>query len=335
MSWKALLFVLVLLAAIGGSVGFFYPFNKQPEELKFPGVIEIQEVRLGSKISGRVAEVRVREGDIVNPGQLLVRFDAPELEAQLKQLEGRLASAEAELTKAKNGPRREEIQQAKSDLASNEADLKLANEEFERSDRLFRLGSESRSDYDTARATRSRFQGRVALSKAKLDLLLAGTRQEDIDIAQANVVEIRGRVQEIKANLAETRVLAPERALVEVVAVRKGDLVPANQPVIRVLRAEDLWVRVYVPETQLGKIRLEQHASVTMDAYPDKRFAGTVFQIASESEFTPRNVQSVEERRYQVFGVKVRIDDPQGVFKSGMAAEVMFDTPPAPEKTGK
>jgi multidrug resistance efflux pump len=302
----------------------YYPFKKPAEELKYPGVVEIQEVRLGSKIGGRVAEVLVMEGDIVKPGQLLVHFEAPELEAQLKQQEGKLASAEADLLKAKNGPRPEEIRQARSDLASTEADLKLANEEYERSDRLFRQGTEARSDYDTARANLSRAKGRVAANKARLDLLLAGTRQEDIDIAQANVVEARGKLQEIKANLTEARVVAPERALVEVVAVRKGDLVPANQPVIRVLRTDDLWVRVYVPETQLGKIHLGQEAAITMDVSPERRFTGVVFQISSESEFTPRNVQSVEERRYQVFGVKVRVADPQGVFKSGMAAEVTF-----------
>jgi multidrug resistance efflux pump len=116
--------------------------------------------------------------------------------------------------------------------------------------------------------------------------------------------------------------------VVEVLAVRKGDLVPPNQPVLRVLRAEDLWVRVYVPETELGKVTLNQAAEVTIDAYPDRRFDGTVMQIASESEFTPRNVQSADERRHQVFGLKVRVADPRGVFKSGMAAEVTLPLAP-------
>ncbi len=325
MSWKAILFGLILIAGAVASLGFFLPSKKNADELKLPGVVEIQEVRLGSKIAGRVAEVLVREGDVVRPGQLLVRFEAPELEAQLKQQEGRLAATEAELEKAKNGPRDEEIRQARSDLESTEADLKLANEDFARSERLLRQGSEARADYDMARAARSRGQGRVAANRARLDLLLAGTRPEEIALARANVVEARGRLQEIKANLTETRVVAPESALVEVVSVRKGDLVPANQPVIRVLRADDLWVRVYVPEIQLGKIQLEQQVSVSIDAYPGRLFTGSVFQISSESEFTPRNVQSIEERRYQVFGVKVRLKDTEGVFKSGMAAEVTLN----------
>ena len=97
-----------------------------------------------------------------------------------------------------------------------------------------------------------------------------------------------------------------------------------NQPVVRVLRAADLWVKAYVPETQLGKVRLNQQVDVTIDSYPGKKFQGTVIQIASSSEFTPRNVQSADERKHQVFAIKVHVPDPEGVFKSGMAAEVVL-----------
>src|SRR5207248_7381023 len=151
-----------------------------------------------------------------------------------------------------------------------------------------------------------------------------GTRPEEKDESRARLAEARARLAEIEANLAEAVVKAPEPAVVEVLAVRKGDLVPPNQPVVRVLRADDLWVKVYVPETELGRVRLGQTVDVTVDSYPDQRFTGTVVQIAAESEFTPRNVQSADERRHQVFGVKVRVADPEGVFKSGMAAEVFL-----------
>ncbi len=112
--------------------------------------------------------------------------------------------------------------------------------------------------------------------------------------------------------------------MVEVVAVRKGDLVMPNQPVLRSARIDDLWVKVYVPETDLYRFKLGQEADVTIDGLPNEHFAGTIRFIDSESEFTPRNVQSADERRHQVFGIKVRIADPKGRFKSGMAAEVTF-----------
>jgi multidrug resistance efflux pump len=325
MGWKSMLAGAVLLAAVLLTLGFFWPFHARRDQLKLPGVVEIQEVRLGSKIGGRVAEVLVAEGDVVDAGKLLVRFEVPELQAQREQWVARLKSLEAEWEKAKNGWRPEEIQQAKNELDTCEADLQLARQDYSRAERLFREGSTDRATYDAAHAGRERALGRMGAARAKLDMLHAGNRKEDIADAEAKVVEMRGKLRELDANLAEAEVHAPERAVVEVMSVRKGDLVPPNQSIIRVLRADDLWVRVYVPETLLGKVRVGQTAEVTIDAYPGKRFAGKVFKVDSESEFTPRNVQSADERRYQVFGAKIHVADPEGVFKSGMAAEVIFD----------
>lgn len=324
MARRSLLAVVVLVAIVIVAVIYVPSFWRNPEALQLPGVVEIQEVRLGSKIGGRVAEVLVREGDIAEPGQLLVRFAVPELEAQRQQQEGRLAAAEATLLRTKNGSRPEEIRQAQSDLESNEADFKQAEDDFARVEHLFKALTLTRADLDSARANRDRFKGRVASSRAHFEMMQIGSRPEDITLAEANVVEARGKLLEINANLEEAKVIAPERAMVEVVAVRQGDLVTPHTPVVRVLRAADLWVRVYVPETQLGRVRLDQQVTATIDAYPGRRFAGTVFQIANESEYTPRNVQSLEERRYQVFGVKVRVDDHEGIFKAGMAAKIAF-----------
>jgi multidrug resistance efflux pump len=170
---------------------------------------------------------------------------------------------------------------------------------------------------------------------ARLDamsrLAEAGTRDEDKRIAQYQTLELAGKLKEIDANLKEASVIAPERAVVQVLSVRKGDLVAANQPVVRVLRADDLWVKAYVPETDLGAVRLHQEVSVRVDAYPGKTFKGKVMHISSISEFTPRNVQSVDQRRHQVFGIKVQVEDPEGVFKAGMAAEVELEKKAAGE----
>jgi multidrug resistance efflux pump len=374
MRWKAVTIALLLIAAVGAAVGLYWSFGGGGDTLRLPGVVEIQEVRLGSKIGGRVEEVFVAEGDLVKKDQVLVRVAVPELSAQRKQLLARLQEAESALKKAENGPRSEEvdasraardsmqahlkrlragsrseeIRQARSDLESATADSRLAQEDFERAERMYRSASMPRSDYDRARATLDRSQGKYAAVKARLDLLEAGTRLEDIEEAEAElrkaeanlqmllngsryedlaasaaqVAEAEGKLLEVDANLAEAEVKAPEAAVVEVLAVRKGDLITPNQPIIRILRAADLWVKVYVPETELSKVRLNQSVSLTVDGYPGKRFEGTVLQINSASEFTPRNVQSVDERRHQVFGVRIRVADNQGVFKSGMAADV-------------
>ncbi|HZT82773.1 MAG TPA: efflux RND transporter periplasmic adaptor subunit [Gemmataceae bacterium] len=375
MRWKWAAAGGAALAVLAGiAVGAYWLLRPPPGVMKLPGVVEIQEVRLGSRVGGRVAEVKAVEGDLAEAGQPLVVLDVPELKAQAEQLQARLAQAEAELDKARNGarkeekeaawaavesafarwnrleagPRPEEIDQARADLKAAETDLKWAREDFDRAEQVYRRSAGSRADYDAARANLNRSQAKADAARARLelllagsrpediyearaelerafanyDLLLAGTRYEDVELAEARVAEARGKLREVEANLAEAVVRAPERVVVEVLAVRKGDLVMPNQPVVRVLRAEDMWVKVYVPETELGKLRLGQDVEVTVDAYPGRRFQGKVIQIASESEFTPRNVQSLDERRHQMFGVKVRVDDPQGVFKSGMAADV-------------
>ncbi len=383
MYWKRIVISLVLLATVLLAVGFSRPFQTwwhQPAVLRFPGVVEIQEVRLGSKVGGRVGRVAVVEGQVAEADQPLVYFDVPELEAQRVQQEARLQSAQADLDKARNGyraeekeagraaaeaarerlrrlragPRPEEIRQARAELASAQADLKLAQEKWDRARELYRLRSAPQEEYEAARSGRERAQALLnkaksyldlllagtreeeiaeaaalfAQARANYDLLLAGTRKEDIAAAQARVRENEGKLREIDANLREAVVRAPERVLVEVVAVRKGDVIAPNQPILRVLRADDQWVKIYVPETQLGKLRLNQAVEVRLDGYPDRVFQGEIMFIASESEFTPRNVQSADERRHQVFGVKVRVADPGGIFKSGMAAEV---TAPLPE----
>jgi multidrug resistance efflux pump len=371
---------VALLGAVALALGFFRPFRQQARALQLPGVVEIQEVRLGSKIGGRVDRVEISEGAFAEPGQALVFLAVPELQAQRQQLQARLLQAEADLEKARNGPRAEEKQaaqaaleaararwqrlkagyreeekrQARSDLDTAEADLKLAREDFDRVERLYRQASSARAEYDAARAARDRALGRQTAARAHLDmlqagsrpediaeaaaqlkqaqanydLLLAGTRSEDLAAAEARAAEARGKLNEIDANLEEAIVRAPEHLLVEVVGVRKGDLVQPNQPILRVLRANDLWVKAYVPEPELGQVRLNQRAEVTVDAYPEKRFQGKVTYIAAESEFTPRNVQSAEERHHQVFAIKVHVPDPQGIFKSGMAAQVTLPLAP-------
>ena len=374
MGWKSAAFAVLLLAGIAAALGFFWPFGGRGDTLRLPGVVEIQEVRLGSKIGGRVAEVFVKEGSEVKAGQPLVRLETPELEAQREQLAARLQEFESALDKARNGSRQEEkdsaraavdsaqaklkrlragsrleeVRQARNDLESATADARLAREDFERAERMFRGASMPRSDYDRARASVERTQGKTAALKARLDMLLsgtrpeeieeaeaelrkaeanhrlilAGTRSEDLASASATVAEARGKLHEVEANLREASVTAPEPAVVEVLSVRKGDLVAVNQPMLRVLRTADLWVKVYVPETELSKVRLNQIVSLTVDGYSDRRFEGIVQQVSSASEFTPRNVQSIDERRHQVFGVRIKVSDNQGVFKSGMAADV-------------
>jgi multidrug resistance efflux pump len=375
---KLLWGVLVLTAAAAATVGWWWSQRGPGDHLLLAGVVEGQEVRLGSKIGGRVDQIEVVEGQTVQPDQVLVRFAIPEREAQREQARARLLAAEAVLEKAQNGARpeelaaaqalvqaaqarrdrllkgwrEEEIRQAQSEQEAADADLNLARGDFERIDRLYRQGHNvvAQDQYEAARAAVDRARGRHAAAKARLDMLRAGhrpediaeaeaevqraaanlqllkngTRAEDIKAAQAQVLEARARLREIEADCAEALVRAPSTALVEVVGVRRGDLVAPHQPIIRLLRTDDVWVKVFVPETRLGQVRKGQDAFVMIDSHPGRRFRGRVTHVASISEFLPRNVQSADERRNQVFAVKVTVLDEDGaaIFKPGMAASV-------------
>jgi multidrug resistance efflux pump len=378
---KRILLAVLVLTAAGGALWYWWPFGRPADELRLQGIVEIQEVRLGSKIGGRVERLGynprtqqvIKEGDVVEKGQPLVYFEVPELKAQRAQWYARVQADRAASDRARNGPRQqekdagwagflgaearlvrmnegwreEEKRQAVNDLAATRADMNLAREDLDRVQQLYPK-SASRAEYDAAQSTFRRAQARYEAARARNDMLQAGNRQEDIDEAaaawweawnkysllqegtreedkreaQAKLEESEAKLREIDTNLEESVVRAPDRAVIEVLGVRPGDLVPANQPILRILKADDLWVKVYVPETELGKVRLNQKVQVTIDSYPGRRFSGTIIQIAAISEFTPRNVQSADERRHQVFGVKVRVDNTEGIFKSGMAAEV-------------
>ena len=362
----------LLLLAIG--LWIFWPFGNG-NVLRIPGVVEIQEVRLGSKVGGRVYSVLVDEGKIVHSGDALVVFEAPELQNQKLQLESKLTSAKAELARVRNsaqheiatnaaaadaakakyeriefGWREEEKKQAVSELDTAQADYDYAMKEFVRISGLYQRQTIPRADFEAAVAYRDRAKGRKDAAFAKVDMMKTGSRKEDkaeayaewqkakgqldtlkvqrpedIKIAEAKVAELEESVRAIQINLDETTVKVPpniKKAVVEVVAIRPGDLVQPNQPVVRVLRIEDLWVKIFVPETQYGYVTLNKKVDVTIDTHPGKIFKGEVIQRSNISEFTPRNVQSVDERRFQVFGVKIRVDDPQGVLNAGMAAEV-------------
>ncbi len=366
----------IVLLVIAGGLAVFWPY-RNGGVLRLPGIVEVQEVRLGSKVGGRVEAVLVNEGDLVATNQRLIVLEAPELKNQWKQMKARLYLAEREWQRAINGPRveekdaadaarnsararyvrvkkgwrKEEIDQASSEYRSAQADYNQAATEFLRVSALHDRQAASRTEFDAAIAYRDRAKGRAeaAQFKAKMmesgsrpedkadamaewkraeanyALLQNGTRQEDKDIAQAKVDEIRAQLEAIEINLKETDVFVPlnlGKAVVEVIAIRPGDIVAPNQPIVRVLRVEDLWIKIFVPETQYGLVTLNKEVQVTIDSHPGKVLKGKVIQRSNISEFTPRNVQSVDERRHQVFGVKIRVDDPQGVLNAGMAAEV-------------
>ena len=252
---------------------------------------------------------------------------------------------------AQHGPRRQEIDQAQAEFSAATADASNAEVFYQRMEKLVATDTISKQQFDDAKNKRDAAAQRAESARLRLALLQAGTRvedlnaakaryqqaeaaaalsrkgfrKEDIDAARGRVAAAHGRVAELDARLREAELTAPADAIVEVVSVRPGDLVPPGRIVITMLEASQLWVKVYVPETDLARLHISQTAAVRVDSFSGRAFTGHVGQIASQGEFLPRNVQTKSDREHQVFGVKVYVDNAQQVLKSGMSATVRLE----------
>ena len=256
----------------------------------------------------------------------------------------------AVLEAAKNGPRPQELAQAQADYGSAQADGVNAEATFKRMEMLVRGDTISRLQFDDARAKRDSTAQRAESLRQRLALLQAGTRaedlraaeeryrqaaaaaalmqkgyrKEDVDAARAALAAAAARREELDVRLKEADLQALAAGVIEVVSVRPGDLVPPGKIVLSMLESTQLWVKIYIPETEVGAVKLNQAAAVEVDSYPGRNFSGSVQEIASQAEFLPRNVQTRDDREHQVFGVKVRVDNADGVVKSGMSATVQL-----------
>lgn len=341
----------VILVAALAALGARSLFNRDPT-LTASGTLEARNVSVGSKVGGRVTQVLAAEGDHVKKGQLLVAFDDAELQAALLQARGAYAQTKAAFAKMNRGSRPEEIEQARATNDSRShaiaeataaaerarADAFNAEVEYHRYQQLNRDGVVSREQLDTAE---SRYQmakaqaasAEHAVTVAQSDSAAAaaarklteqGFRREDIAAAKADMERADGELQQAEARYLEREVRAPADAVVEVLDLRPGDLIPANSPVAKLLEADQLYVIVYVPQDQIGRIRLGQTAEVRVDAFPNRAFQGVVEQIRQEAEFLPRNVQTKEERQHQVVGVKLRVENSESKLRAGINADVKF-----------
>jgi multidrug resistance efflux pump len=287
------------------------------------------------------AQVSQAEADL----DRMLRGNRPE---EIAEAEATASSQKAALEEAVHGPRPQEIAQAQADLAAAQADAVDAESFYQRMAKLAASDTISRQQFDDARDKRDAAKERAESARQHLALLQAGTRQEDLAAAQARFAQAdsaaelarrgfrkedieaaRGRlaqaqaqVAELDARLKEAVLTAPADAVVEVVSVRPGDLVAANRIVIDLLEPSQLWVKIYIPETDLAQVHLGQAATVRVDSYAGQVFSGQLRQISSEAEFLPRNVQTSSDREHQVFGAKIYVDNPQGALKSGMSAAV-------------
>jgi HlyD family secretion protein len=305
---KRLAIVIVIAVAVVATL-LYMRAKRVPKEMILSGTLEARPVNVGSLVGGRVTRVLVDEGWPVVPGQILVTLETETIDRQISEQRAVIEAARAQLAKAIAGPRPEEIAKAAAVAANDERDR-------ERMAVLYRDGIVAKQIVDDA-ATKAK------TSAEDLRILRQGTRKEDIEAARAEVEQQQRRLDTLLKQRAETEVKSTVAGVVQSMGLRPGDLVAPNQTVAEILESSQLWVRVFVPETELGLVRVNQHVRVHVDTFPNKSFAGHVASVSSQGEYTPRNVQTRSQRAEQVFGVKVLVD-PDPKLKAGMAADVDF-----------
>lgn len=353
--------LLIIATAIAIVAVAWQLFARGHGPLQASGTIEARNINVGSKEGGRVSAILVSEGDRVETGQLLVTFDAAELEGRLMQARANVELARANLAKMENGSRPEEIAEARAatgsgdketgfraaEVAQTRADLESARAESVNAGRSYErardlreknLGSQQAlDDAETAyHASQARVQslqqalaaaqGRLQAARAVTTRVERGFRVEDIDAARAEVMRTEGALKEAEARWAEREVHSPSTAVVEVLDLRPGDLVQPGAVVAKLLETDQLYVMVYVPETRIGEVTLNQKVDLRVDSFPGTAFQAHVEQIRQQAEFLPRNVQTPEERVHQVIGVKLHVEDPERRLHPGMSADVEFLT---------
>lgn len=302
---KGILILLVLGAALAALL--YLREQRKPKPLVLAGTLEARTVNVGSLVGGRVARVHIDEGQTVVPGQELVTLETETIDRQIAEQQAAIAAARAQLAKALAGPRDEEIRQAEAIAANDERERR-------RTHALYKDGIVAKQLEDDATT-------KAKTSAEQLRMLREGTRKEDIAAARAQVEQQERRLATLQKNRVETVVRSSVAGTVQSFVLRPGDIVAPNQSVAEILEPREQWVRIYVPETLLGLVRVGMPVKVRVDTWPNVWFPGHIATIAAKGEYTPRNVQTRAQRAEEVFGVKVLLD-PDPRLKPGMAAEV-------------
>ncbi len=300
--------------------------NNFDDKLFLTGTIEAIEVNVSSKVTGEVTLIKVDEGDKVSVGDTLALIDPSEYILQYQQALAAEKVAEAQYLLLFRGSRKEDIKQAEENLKQAEASYKNAKDDYERIQNLFSTGSVSSKQFDDARTRYEIAEAQLNSARQVMEKLKTGARQEEIDAAKARFEQATAQTKLIQKKISDCTILSPISGYITKRILEKGELVNYGTPIVRISNLDELYVMVYLPETNLPKIKLGNPAEIKVDAFPDRKFSGNVVYISPEAEFTPKNIQTKEERVKLVFGVKIKIPNEDHLLKVGLPADVVIQT---------
>ena len=289
--------LLLLPACSGGDGG----------SIESSGTIEGTDITLASEVVGKVLSVRVNEGARVGIGDTLAVIDNAEYTIQLRQARATQRAQESAYRLVLEGSRREDILQSEAAYRTAEADYKRMKD-------LLASSTVTQKQYDDA-------YNRYVAAEQTYQKLLTGSRKQEVEAAMARAESAAAQADLLEKKVRDCVITAPAEGTVTLRGIEPGEYVSPGAPVFRVTNLDRVKLMIYVAEADLGKIRTGQDASIFVDSHPDRPFPGTIVYISPIAEFTPKNVQTKEERTKLVFAVKVEADNPEGILKPGMPAD--------------
>jgi len=306
-------------------------------QLRASGHVEATEVRIAAEAGGRILELRAAEGDRVAAGDILATLDTREVALQVRRTQAERAAAEAQLRLLRAGSRVEEIRIAQAQVAAADAEVSAADVEItaavldlDRFESLLRAnaGSQKQRDDARARVDSARERQRVArertqISRETLARVRAGARPEEVEGALARIASIDAQLATLDKHIGDATVVAPLSGVVTQKLVDVGEVVPPGAPLLIVTDLDHAWANVFVPEPSVPRIKIGQAATIQHDA-GGAPLQGTVTFVSSRAEFTPRNVQTADERSKLVYRIKVSVDNAAGLLKTGMPVDAEF-----------
>ncbi|HAL57835.1 MAG TPA: hypothetical protein DCP63_15565 [Bacteroidetes bacterium] len=285
------------------------------------GTLESTEVRVSTKVGGQIQRVYVQEGSRVELGDTLLALDRYTLELQWKQAQAGVDLASAQYRLLLNGARIEDLRLAEEALRQAEISFKSASDDFSRMKELLKTNTITKKQYDDTESRFNMAEAQRNSATQNLQKLQRFARPEDLAAAKARLDQAKAQADLLHKQWSDAVILAPVAGIVTHRPVEEGELVGVGATVATISRLERMHLMIYVAETDLGKVKLGGAADVVIDTYPDKTFAGKVVYVAPIAEFTPKNVQTKEDRTKLVYGVKIEVENSEGILKSGMPAD--------------
>lgn len=303
---------LIILLFLAIMLWFFFRDKEGEGIFEASGQVRGTEVTVGSKIAGKVESLKIKEGEGINSGELIAKISSKEIEARVEQAKAQVDASLHTIHRAE-----EAVKRGEADVAEAESQWNLAKKNFDRYAELVRDGTVSQRQFEEV-------DERFKSAKARLEAAKKGREEAKAahETAKNQFREAAARVKEMEAILLDTELRAPSSGTVVNKLVEEGELVSPGTPVAILVDLSDIYVKVYIPERDIGKIRLGNPARIYADAFPDRFFEGNVTEVSQQAEFTPKEAHMKEERTKLVFGVKVGVKNPEGYLKPGMPVDV-------------